>query len=48
MTSILVVEDDAVARDLLREILSAEGFDVDAVDDGAPAVERAASGRLIF
>jgi DNA-binding NtrC family response regulator len=45
MTKILVVEDDAVARDLLREILSAEGFDVDAVDDGAPAVERAASGR---
>ena len=45
MTRILVVEDDAVARDLLREILSAEGFAVDAVDDGAPAVERAASGR---
>jgi len=45
MTKILVVEDDAVARDLLREILSAEGFEVDAVDDGAPAVERAASGR---
>jgi DNA-binding NtrC family response regulator len=45
MTRILVVEDDAVARDLLREILSADGFAVDAVDDGAPAVERAASGR---
>jgi DNA-binding NtrC family response regulator len=45
MTRILVVEDDAVARDLLREILNAEGFEVDAVDDGAPAVERAASGR---
>jgi len=45
MTRILVVEDDAVARDLLREILTGEGFEVDAVDDGAPAVERAASGR---
>jgi DNA-binding NtrC family response regulator len=45
MTRILVVEDDAVARDLLREILIGEGFDVDAVDDGAPAVERAGSGR---
>ncbi|MGB8297187.1 MAG: sigma-54 dependent transcriptional regulator [Polyangia bacterium] len=45
MTKILVVEDDAVARDLLREILNAEGFEVDAVDDGAPAVDRAASGR---
>ena len=45
MTKILVVEDDAVARDLLREILSAEGFEVDAVDDGAPAVERAGTQR---
>ena len=45
MTRILVVEDDAVARDLLCEILSAEGFAVDAVDDGAPAGERAASGH---
>jgi DNA-binding NtrC family response regulator len=45
MTRILVVEDDAVARDLLREILSADGFAVDAVDDGAPAVAQAASGR---
>jgi DNA-binding NtrC family response regulator len=41
MTKVLVVEDDAVARDLLREILNAEGFEVEAVDDGAPAVERA-------
>jgi two-component system, NtrC family, response regulator AtoC len=41
MTKVLVVEDDAVARDLLREILIAEGFEVEAVDDGAPAVERA-------
>jgi DNA-binding NtrC family response regulator len=41
----LVVEDDAVARDLLSEILRGEGFEVEAVDDGAPAVERAGSGR---
>jgi len=41
MTRVLVVEDDAVARDLLREILSQEGFEVEAVDDGAPAIDRA-------
>jgi len=45
MTRMLVVEDDAVARDLLCEILHGEGFEVEAVDDGAPAVERAADGR---
>jgi len=45
MTRMLVVEDDAVARDLLCEILRGEGFEVEAVDDGAPAVERAGSGR---
>jgi two-component system response regulator AtoC len=45
MTRILVVEDDAVARDLLCEILRGEGFEVEAVDDGAPAVERAGDGR---
>jgi DNA-binding NtrC family response regulator len=45
MTRVLVVEDDAVARDLLCEILRGEGFEVEAVDDGAPAVERAGDGR---
>lgn len=45
MTRMLVVEDDAVARDLLCEILRADGFEVEAVDDGAPAVERASQGR---
>jgi len=45
MTRMLVVEDDAVARDLLCEILRSDGFEVEAVDDGAPAVERAAEGR---
>ena len=45
MTKILVAEDDRVARDLLCEILRGEGFTVDAVDDGAGAIERAAPGR---
>ena len=45
MTRMLVVEDDAVARDLLCEILRGEGFEVEAVDDGAPAVARAGDGR---
>jgi two-component system response regulator AtoC len=45
MTRMLVVEDDAVARDLLCEILRADGFEVEAVEDGAPAVERASQGR---
>jgi two-component system, NtrC family, response regulator AtoC len=41
VTRVLVAEDDAVARDLLCEILRAEGFSVEAVDDGAVAIERA-------
>ena len=45
MTRMLVVEDDAVARDLLCEILRGDGFEVEAVEDGAPAVERAGDGR---
>ena len=45
MTNVLVAEDDRVARDLLCEILRGEGFNVDAVDDGAGAIERAAPGR---
>jgi two-component system response regulator AtoC len=45
MSRMLVAEDDAVARDLLCEILRADGFDVEAVDDGAGAIERAAAGR---
>jgi two-component system response regulator AtoC len=44
VTRVLVAEDDAVSRDLLQEILRAEGFDVDAVDDGAVAILRAAPG----
>ncbi|HVZ71927.1 MAG TPA: sigma-54 dependent transcriptional regulator [Polyangia bacterium] len=44
-TRVLVAEDDRVARDLLCEILRGEGFEVEAVDDGAGAVERAVAGR---
>jgi two-component system, NtrC family, response regulator AtoC len=36
---VIVAEDDRVARDLLSEILTAEGFDVTAVDDGQGAIE---------
>jgi len=35
---VLVVEDDRVARDLLGEILTADGFDVTSVADGASAI----------
>jgi two-component system, NtrC family, response regulator AtoC len=45
VTRVLIAEDDAVARDLLGEILRGEGFEVDAVDDGAGAIERASPGR---
>ncbi len=45
MIRVLVAEDDAVARDLLCEILRALGHDVEAVDDGAGAIERAVEGR---
>jgi DNA-binding NtrC family response regulator len=45
VTRVLVAEDDRVARDLLCEILRGEGFVVEAVDDGAGAIERAAAER---
>jgi DNA-binding NtrC family response regulator len=44
-TRVLVAEDDRVARDLLCEILRGEGYEVEAVDDGAGAIERASAGR---
>jgi DNA-binding NtrC family response regulator len=43
-TRVLVAEDDRVARDLLCEILRGEGYEVEAVDDGAGAIERVQSG----
>ena len=41
MTSprVIVAEDDRVARELLSEILSSEGFEVTAVDDGQGAID---------
>jgi DNA-binding NtrC family response regulator len=41
LTRVLVVEDDAVARDLLCEILRGEGYEVDAASDGSVAITRA-------
>jgi two-component system, NtrC family, response regulator AtoC len=43
-TRVLVAEDDRVARELLCEILRGEGYEVEAVDDGAGAIERAQQG----
>jgi DNA-binding NtrC family response regulator len=42
---VLVVEDDRVARELLEEILRAEGHEVEALASGDDAVARAGSGR---
>ncbi|MFL5304359.1 MAG: sigma-54-dependent transcriptional regulator [Polyangia bacterium] len=44
ITRVLVAEDDRVARDLLCEILRGEGYEIEAVDDGVDAIERAQSG----
>ncbi len=44
--TILVVDDDAVARDLLVEALRKEGYQVEAVADGAQAVERGRQKRF--
>ncbi|MCH7908893.1 MAG: response regulator, partial [Candidatus Hydrogenedentes bacterium] len=38
-TSILVVDDEAVIRDLMTEILTEEGYDVEAARDGLHALE---------
>jgi DNA-binding NtrC family response regulator len=37
---IFVIDDDAVARDLLREALIKEGYDVETFEGGAQAIER--------
>ena len=39
-TSILVVDDEAVIRDLMTEILTEEGYDVESATDGLHALER--------
>lgn len=43
---ILVVDDDAVARDLLVEALQKEGYAVEALADGAEAIERGRHTRF--
>jgi two-component system, OmpR family, phosphate regulon response regulator PhoB len=42
---VLVVEDDAVTRELLRRILEREGCDVEEAVDGEKAVGKLAQGR---
>jgi len=42
---VLVVEDDAVTRDLLRRILERAGCDVEEAIDGEKAVGKLAQGR---
>ncbi len=44
-TRILLADDDTELCGLLVEYLAQEGFDVDAVHDGAAAVERGSSGE---
>ncbi len=42
-TLVLVVEDEAIARHMLRRILEAEGYQVEEAADGAQALERCIS-----
>ncbi len=44
--TILVVDDDAVARDLLVEALRKEGYDVEAAADGTDAIARGRQKRF--
>ncbi|HET6679457.1 MAG TPA: sigma-54 dependent transcriptional regulator [Nitrospira sp.] len=43
---ILVVDDDAVARELLAEALKKEGYDVEAFGSGEAAIARGREGRV--
>jgi DNA-binding NtrC family response regulator len=43
---ILVVDDDAVARDLLADALKKEGYEVEAFPSGEDAIERGRRGRV--
>ncbi|MDQ3957616.1 MAG: response regulator transcription factor [Actinomycetota bacterium] len=38
MTRVLVVDDEAIVRDVLRRYLAGEGFDVDLAEDGEAAI----------
>ena len=43
---LLVVDDDAVARDLLAEALKKEGYEVEAFASGEEAIARGREGRV--
>lgn len=45
MNNILIIDDDMDLCDLLKDYLTPEGFDVEAVNNGSEGVERAVSGR---
>ena len=46
VAKILVVDDDAVARDLLAEALKKEGYSVEAYGSGEEAIARGREGRV--
>jgi len=43
---ILVVDDDAVARELLADALKKDGYDVEAFANGAEAISRGKQGKI--
>jgi DNA-binding response OmpR family regulator len=45
MHKILIIDDDMDLCDLLRDYLTPEGFEVEAVNDGLQGIERAISGQ---
>jgi CheY-like chemotaxis protein len=46
--TVLVAEDDASIARLLAGYLSRDGYEVEFVEDGQQALERAVSGRPVF
>ncbi len=48
MANILLADDDAAARDLVRRALEGDGHSVEATEDGAEALERIEGGPLRF
>ena len=45
MHRILVVDDDAVVRGLVRDVLEVEGYEVDVAEDGFAALRRVEAAR---
>ena len=45
MRNILVVDDDASVRSLVRDVLEVEGYEVDVAEDGFAALRRIAARR---